>query len=113
MVYTVVLEATAERIESSSLSPGTKTNGALADRLRQQIANLSFSNGWVGSIPTCSAKLTIREVNMSDSLKTKTGKTRLGPLNLDQLKTMLEKSSRAKDKGKIQNRIRILESRIK
>jgi hypothetical protein len=50
---------------------------------------------------------------MADSLKTKTGKTRLGPLNLNQLKDMLEKSSRAKDKGKIQNRIRTLESRIK
>ena len=50
---------------------------------------------------------------MANPLTTKTGKTRLGPLNLTQLKEMLEKSSRAKDKGKIQNRIRILESRIK
>jgi hypothetical protein len=49
----------------------------------------------------------------SDPMKTKTGKTRLGPLNLNQLKDMLEKTSRAKDKGKIQNRIKILESRIK
>ena len=73
MVYTLVLEASAERIESSSLSlrtivlgflaqlverlpytqnvvsstlaEPTKRYGALADRLRQQIANLSFSNG--------------------------------------------------------------------
>jgi hypothetical protein len=48
-----------------------------------------------------------------DPMKTKTGKTRLGPLNLVQLKDLLEKSSRPKDKGKIQNRIRTLESRVK
>ncbi len=48
----------------------------------------------------------------ADPMKTKTGKTRLGPLNLEQLKDMLEKSSRAKDKGKIRNRIRELESRV-
>ncbi len=43
----------------------------------------------------------------------KTGKTRLGPLSLTQLKDMLEKSSRPKDKAKILNRIKILESRVK
>jgi hypothetical protein len=43
---------------------------------------------------------------------TKNGKTRLGPLSLEQLKTMLEKSSRPKDKAKIQSRIRTLEARI-
>jgi len=43
----------------------------------------------------------------------KSGRPRLGPLNLTQLKDMLEKSSRPKDKSKIQNRIKILESRIK
>ena len=42
-------------------------------------------------------------------MKTKTGKTRLGPLSLTQLKDMLEKSTRAKDKSKIVNRIRALE----
>jgi len=49
----------------------------------------------------------------ADPMKTKTGKTRLGPLNLAQLKDMLEKTSRARDKGKIQSRIKILESRAK
>jgi hypothetical protein len=49
----------------------------------------------------------------ADSLKTKTGKTRLGPLNLTQLKEMLEKTAKPKEKGKIQNRIRILEARAK
>ena len=43
------------------------------------------------------------------STHTKTGKVRLGPLSLKQLKDMLEKSSRPKDKAKIQNRIKILE----
>ncbi len=47
----------------------------------------------------------------ADPMKTKTGKTRLGPLNLKQLYDMLETSSRAKDKGKIRNRIRELEKR--
>jgi len=46
------------------------------------------------------------------SMLTKTGKTRLGPLSLAQLKDLLEKTSRAKDKGKIMNRIRELESRV-
>jgi hypothetical protein len=45
----------------------------------------------------------------NDPMKTKTGKTRLGPLNLTQLNDMLEKSSRPKDKAKIRNRIRQLE----
>jgi hypothetical protein len=47
----------------------------------------------------------------ADPMKTKTGKQRLGPLNLKQLHEMLEKESRAKNKGKIQNRIRELEKR--
>jgi hypothetical protein len=48
-----------------------------------------------------------------DPMKTKTGKPRLGPLNLTQLKDMLEKTSRAKDKSKILNRIKVLELRNK
>lgn len=50
---------------------------------------------------------------MSSSMTTRTGKTKLGPLNLVQLKDTLEKSSRPKDKAKIQNRIRHLEARVK
>jgi hypothetical protein len=42
---------------------------------------------------------------------TKNGKARLGPLNLEQLKTMLEKSSKPKEKSKIVSRIKELESR--
>jgi hypothetical protein len=48
-------------------------------------------------------------VKHADPLKTKTGKTRLGPLNLKQLTEMLAKESKAKNKSKIQNRIRALE----
>jgi hypothetical protein len=46
---------------------------------------------------------------MANSMTTKTGKTRLGPLSLTQLKEMLEKSSKPKDRAKIENRIRTLE----
>ena len=43
----------------------------------------------------------------------KTGKPRLGPLSLTQLKDLLDKTSKPKEKAKIQNRIRIVESRAK
>ncbi len=46
-------------------------------------------------------------------MTTKTGKPRLGPLSLSQLKEMADKASRPKDKAKILNRIRIVEARIK
>jgi len=49
-----------------------------------------------------------KKIRMNDPLKTKNGKTRLGPLSLTQLTDMLEKSSRPKDKAKIQNRITTL-----
>jgi hypothetical protein len=44
-------------------------------------------------------------------MKTKTGKTRLGPLSIGQLHDLLNKETRAKNKGKIQNRIREMEKR--
>jgi hypothetical protein len=47
----------------------------------------------------------------ANPMLTRTGKTKLGPLNIKQLYEMLEKESRAKNKGKIQNRIRELEKR--
>jgi hypothetical protein len=50
-----------------------------------------------------------KKVRIASPMLTKTGKTRLGPLSLEQLKTMLEKSSKPKDKAKINSRIRILE----
>jgi hypothetical protein len=54
-----------------------------------------------------------KNVRIANPMLTKNGKQRLGPLSLEQLKTMLEKSSRPKDKAKIQSRVRILEARIK
>ena len=48
-------------------------------------------------------------VKHADPMKTKTGKTRLGPLNLKQLHEILAKESKPKNKSKIQNRIRALE----
>ena len=47
----------------------------------------------------------------SDPMKTKTGKTRLGPLNIQQLESMLEKTAKPKEKSKINNRLRELQSR--
>jgi hypothetical protein len=47
----------------------------------------------------------------ADPNKTKTGRTRLGPLNLKQLETMLERSNRPKDRAKIKRRIQTLATR--
>ena len=52
-----------------------------------------------------------KKIRVASPMLTKNGKARLGPLNLEQLKTMLEKSSKTKDKAKIVNRIKELESR--
>ena len=54
-----------------------------------------------------------KKIRVANPMLTKNGKARLGPLNLEQLKTMLEKSSKPKEKSKIQSRVRILEARIK
>ena len=54
-----------------------------------------------------------KKVRIANPMLTKNGKQRLGPLSLKQLTDMLDKSSRPKDKSKIQNRIKILEARIK
>jgi hypothetical protein len=53
------------------------------------------------------------KVKTANPMLTRNGKTRLGPLNLTQLTTMLEKSSKPKEKAKIQSRIRTLEARVK
>jgi hypothetical protein len=47
----------------------------------------------------------------SDPMKTKTGKPRLGPLNIGQLESMLEKTAKPKEKSKILNRLKELKSR--
>jgi hypothetical protein len=53
------------------------------------------------------------KVKTANPMLTRNGKTRLGPLNLTQLTEMLEKSSKPKDRAKIQNRVKVLEARIK
>ena len=50
-------------------------------------------------------------VKKANPMQTRTGKPRLGPLNLTQLNTLLEKTAKKKDKAKIQNRIAVVESR--
>lgn len=55
--------------------------------------------------------MSTNNVQNADPMKTKTGKTRLGPLNLAQLQDMLSKA-KPKDKSKIENRIRILSKKI-
>jgi hypothetical protein len=54
-----------------------------------------------------------KKIRVASPMLTKNGKQRLGPLSLTQLTNMLEKSSKPKDKAKIQSRIRTLEARIK
>ena len=48
---------------------------------------------------------------VADPNKTKTGRIRLGPLNFVQLETMLGKSSKPKEKAKIQRRMNLLAKR--
>ena len=52
------------------------------------------------------------QANRNRSMLTKTGKKRLGPLNLKQLEEFLQESTKPKDKAKIRNRISILEKRL-
>lgn len=47
----------------------------------------------------------------ANSMLTKTGKRRLGPLNMKQLTEFLASSSKPKDKARIRNRIAIVEKR--
>jgi hypothetical protein len=54
-----------------------------------------------------------KTIKTANPMLTKNGKQRLGPLSLTQLNSMLEKSSRPKDRAKIQSRIRVLEARVK
>lgn len=47
------------------------------------------------------------------SLLTRNGRTRLSPLTLDQLKTLMEKTTTNKGKDKIRSRINVLNKRAK
>ena len=48
-------------------------------------------------------------VKKSNPMTTRTGKTRLGPLNFKQLADLLNRSSKPKEKARIKNRISQLE----
>ena len=52
-----------------------------------------------------------QKTRKANSMLTKTGKTRLGPLTIAQLTEMLEKTSRGVIKAKIANKIRIMKLR--
>ena len=69
LVYTLVLEASAARLKSSSLFLGTKYYGGLAERLRQQFAKLSLGNRWIGSIPILSAKNNKKETQCLNQVR--------------------------------------------
>ena len=51
--------------------------------------------------------MSVKKESRRDPMKTKTGRTRLGPLNLAQLNKLME-TARPKERAKIQNRIRAL-----
>lgn len=52
-------------------------------------------------------------VKKANPMQTRTGKPRLGPLNITQLEALLEKTAKKKEKAKILNRIRIVSARNK
>ena len=51
--------------------------------------------------------MSVEKESKRDPMKTKAGKPRLGPLNLEQLNKLME-TARPKERAKIQNRIRAL-----
>lgn len=50
-------------------------------------------------------------IKKANPMQTRTGKTRLGPLNIKQLTALLEKSSKKKEQSKILRRIDTLNKR--
>ena len=51
--------------------------------------------------------MSVKKDSRRDPMKTKPGRPRLGPLNLEQLHQLLE-TARPKERAKIQNRIKAL-----
>jgi hypothetical protein len=96
-------------IGGSNPSPATSFNAAIVYRLGHRVF-----------IPVSGVRLPVAVPNLQESnmavkkanpMTTRTGKPRLGPLNLTQLQALLEKSSKKKDKAKIRNRIAVVEAR--
>lgn len=52
-------------------------------------------------------------IKKQNPMQTRTGKTRLGPLNLKQLGDLLAKTKKKKIQAQITRRIAVVESRIK
>jgi len=57
------------------------------------------------------AKGSNQKNRVADPNKTKNGRPRLGPLNFTQLETMLDRSSKPKERAKIQRRMNLLTKR--
>jgi hypothetical protein len=55
--------------------------------------------------------MAVSKTKKKNPMLTKNGKPRLGPLNIKQLNDILEKTSRPKDKAKIQKRIAVITSK--
>lgn len=51
------------------------------------------------------------EKKHANPMLTRTGKTRLGPLNMNQLHALMDKTQKKKEKAKIQRRIQTLNKR--
>lgn len=51
--------------------------------------------------------MSVKKESKRDPMKTKSGRPRLGPLNLGQLNKLME-TARPKERAKIQNRIRAI-----
>ena len=57
------------------------------------------------------AKGSNQKNRVADPNKTKNGRQRLGPLNFTQLETMRDRSSKSKERAKIQRRMNLLTKR--
>jgi len=53
----------------------------------------------------------MKAAKLRSPMKTKTGKIRLGPLNINQLEKLLESTSKKKEKARIRSRILIMTQR--
>jgi len=52
-------------------------------------------------------------IKKANPMQTRTGKPRLGPLNINQLETLFEKTAQKKNKAKIRNEIARKQAMIK
>lgn len=55
----------------------------------------------------------MKGIKNRDPMKTRNGKTRLGPLSIAQLEDLITKTSRPKDKDRMRTRLSQLQARLK